>query len=318
MGQACVVRLIGGFRVEVDGIPVAHEAWRRRRGADLVKLLALAPQHRMHRDQVMNVLWPDLGATAAAANLRKAVHLARRALGAKDSIGAEGRLIVLWPNARLEVDVDQGDPGPGELLPEDPYTDWIQPHRERLRLRRLERLHADRRWEEVFEIDPTDEVACRALMRGHLDHGERQAAIKRFQRLRDLLRVDLCVAPEPETVALFEEAIASQRPTAAPIEQSQAVLARGLLHWAEGDLDAAESSARAARAIAVENNLDRELGEASALLGMVAMFRGRWPEVFRQETCFRNWASGRADPSDSRCSSVPGRGCGQWGARGNR
>jgi DNA-binding SARP family transcriptional activator len=231
----------------------------------------------------MDCLWPELGPDSAAPNLRKAVHFARRALGGKDSIAVEGQFIELWPGGRLHVDVDQPDTS-GELLPEEPYTDWIQPHRERLRLRRIERLRAEGRWEQLFELDPTDEVACRALIRAHLDHGERQAAIKRFLRLREILRVDLCVAPEPETVALFEEAVATRGPSSsAPSERAQTLLARGLVQWTEREFDAAESSAKEARAVALESGLDRELGEASSLLGMVAMLRGRWPEVFRQE-----------------------------------
>ena len=44
----------------------------------MVKLLALAPGHRLHREQLMESLWPDLDPDAAGANLRKALHFARR------------------------------------------------------------------------------------------------------------------------------------------------------------------------------------------------------------------------------------------------
>jgi DNA-binding SARP family transcriptional activator len=44
----------------------------------------LSPGHRLHREQVMDVLWPELDPAAAAANLRKAVHEARRVLDAAD------------------------------------------------------------------------------------------------------------------------------------------------------------------------------------------------------------------------------------------
>lgn len=55
------------------------------------------------------------------------------------------------------------------------------------------------------------------------------------------------------------------------------------MQWIERDLGAAESSAKEARSYALGNGLGRELGEASCLLGMVAMLRGQWPQVFRQE-----------------------------------
>lgn len=59
MPRTCAVRLLGGFLVEVDGVAVPADAWRHRRGADLVKLLALAPEHRVHREQLMDRLWPS-------------------------------------------------------------------------------------------------------------------------------------------------------------------------------------------------------------------------------------------------------------------
>jgi hypothetical protein len=52
--------VIGGFRAEVGGRPVAEDAWRRSGASALVKLLAVTPGHRMHREQLIDVLWPDL------------------------------------------------------------------------------------------------------------------------------------------------------------------------------------------------------------------------------------------------------------------
>lgn len=72
MSRLLRVQLLGGFGVEVDGWPVPDDGWRRRRCAGLIKLLALAPGHRLPRDRVLDALWPDLSRGAAAANLRKA------------------------------------------------------------------------------------------------------------------------------------------------------------------------------------------------------------------------------------------------------
>jgi DNA-binding SARP family transcriptional activator len=314
MARTCVVRLLGGFEVEVAGRRVPPEAWRHRRGADLVKLLALAPQHRLHRELVIETLWPDLGAAAGAGNLRKAVHYARRALGRADGIRSAGGMVVLWPMGDLRVDAEEVeaevtralsagtgldavvDRFAGELLPEDRYADWTSQHREKLRVRRLEVLRASGRWGQVLDLEPADEQACRALMEIHLEAGDRQSAIRQFQRLREILRTDLGIAPEPSTVALFEQAVAMagvQPPAAA--ERVQAMLARGLLQWTEGELDAAQLTAEAARAMALQNHLDRELGEASSLLGMVGMRRGSWTAVFRHEFA----SSMRLDPQET-------------------
>jgi len=78
--EAIRVKLLGGFSVSVGDRPVWKDAWRLRKAASLVKLLALAPGHCLHREQVMDLLWPDLGRMAASNNLRQALHSARQTL----------------------------------------------------------------------------------------------------------------------------------------------------------------------------------------------------------------------------------------------
>ena len=74
------VRLLGPFRVLVSGSPVEEQQWSRRKPALLIKLLALQPHHQLHREQVMEYLWPDLDVEAATNNLHKSIHAARRVL----------------------------------------------------------------------------------------------------------------------------------------------------------------------------------------------------------------------------------------------
>ena len=47
------IRLLGGFSVSVGDRSVWKDAWRLRKAASLVKLLALAPGHRLHREQAI-------------------------------------------------------------------------------------------------------------------------------------------------------------------------------------------------------------------------------------------------------------------------
>ena len=51
------IQLLGRFQVVVDDLVVP--TWTRKHPAHLVKLLALQPHHRMHREQVLDLLWPD-------------------------------------------------------------------------------------------------------------------------------------------------------------------------------------------------------------------------------------------------------------------
>src|SRR5437764_7885547 len=74
------IHLLGRFHVMVDGRDVPDEAWRRSKAATVIKLLALAPHHRLHREQIMDLLWPGSAPASAVNNLHQALHLARRVL----------------------------------------------------------------------------------------------------------------------------------------------------------------------------------------------------------------------------------------------
>src|SRR5947207_11042060 len=81
------ISLLGGFSAGADGQIVSEGAWRRRKAKSLVKLLALAPEHRLHRERASELLWPDRDAAAAANNLHQALYVARRAL---ETAGLDG------------------------------------------------------------------------------------------------------------------------------------------------------------------------------------------------------------------------------------
>jgi DNA-binding SARP family transcriptional activator len=140
--EAVRIWLLGGFRAAVGSRTVEDKHWRLRKATALVKLLALAPRHRLHREQVMDLLWPDSGRAAASNNLRQALHTARKAL--KPTAGSrylvsEDEELVLGPKSDLWVDAEaleetaaiarrSEDPASyrvaidlyaGELLPED-------------------------------------------------------------------------------------------------------------------------------------------------------------------------------------------------------
>src|SRR5947199_2250671 len=110
------IQLLGRFSVAMDGIPISGDAWRSRRAADVVKLLALAPAHRLHRTQVMEAVWPESDPELSGTNLRKALHFARLATGDEQSIVNEGGVLVLWPDARVEIDVERFEAAAGRAL----------------------------------------------------------------------------------------------------------------------------------------------------------------------------------------------------------
>jgi two-component SAPR family response regulator len=79
--EAVRIWMLGGFRISVGSSrSIGEDEWRLKKAASLLKLLALAPGHRLHREQVMDLLWPELDSEAAANNLHHALHVARLTL----------------------------------------------------------------------------------------------------------------------------------------------------------------------------------------------------------------------------------------------
>ena len=74
-------------------------------------MLALARAHRLHRDQVIEALWPELPYDAALANLHKAAHFARRAIGESDAVVVHGGRVALAPGAVVKTDVERFEAG---------------------------------------------------------------------------------------------------------------------------------------------------------------------------------------------------------------
>ncbi|MGQ0630489.1 MAG: ATP-binding protein [Sporichthyaceae bacterium] len=222
------IDLLGRFDVTVDGVKVPDTVWPGRRSAELVQLLALADRHVLLREQVIDALWPHLEPAAGAANLRKAAHQARTALHHEDAVVLAGGRVALFPRAVLRTDVmnfeqlaetavRSGDPAAsalaaaactGVLLPDARYADWAQERREHLSSRHRQVLRSAGLWERLIEVDPTDELAYRELMRGALAAGNRHAAIRWYGRMRTVLQAELGVAPDAESRALYADCVA--------------------------------------------------------------------------------------------------------------
>ena len=78
--ERLAIQLLGEFRVSVGSRAIDERQWTSRQAKRLVKLLALAPHHRLHRERVIDRLWPDLDPEDGANNLHKLLYTARRIL----------------------------------------------------------------------------------------------------------------------------------------------------------------------------------------------------------------------------------------------
>ena len=236
------VKLLGGFSVMVGARTVDGSEWRLRKAAALVKLLALAPDHRLHREQVMDTRWPQLGKGAASNNLRRTLYTARRVLGPSDGsrylASGEGWL-GLCPEGSLWVDVDafeaaaaaarrECEPAAyraalelyaGELLPADRYEAWAEGKRGEIRRLRLDLLvelagACERRGEygaavealrRVTTEEPAREEAHAGLMRLYALAGRQAEALRQYELLEETLARELGAEPGASSRALREE-----------------------------------------------------------------------------------------------------------------
>jgi DNA-binding SARP family transcriptional activator/tetratricopeptide (TPR) repeat protein len=238
------ITLLGGFEVVVAGTPVPSAQWRRRHAAALVKVLALLPGRRLHREQLIDTLWPELTVDEAAPRLHKAAHYARRALGYSDSVVLAGEMVALWPGVDVQVDAlvfqaqaemalaardaaaggSAADSYRGDLLPEDPYESWAQDPRDRLRMLHLDVLRLDGRWEVLTVVDPADERAHLEMIAALARGGDRRAALRQFERLERGLRAELGVAPSRAAEELRARLLVEESAGSAPAAQQPASL----------------------------------------------------------------------------------------------
>ena len=214
------IRLFDGLEIDVDGIRVDDTSFERRHASLLVKLLALNGG-RLHREKAIDALWPDATLDEAAPRLHQSASYARRALGDKNSVVLRDEAVVLWPEENVTIDVEQfelaadrarsgslaeageaADLYTGDLLPAEPYEDWVGPRRDQLRLRFLDTLRAAERWESLLEHEPADEEAHLILMQRYVDDGQRLATLRQFERLERALNEELGVSPSKEALAM--------------------------------------------------------------------------------------------------------------------
>jgi DNA-binding SARP family transcriptional activator len=262
------IQLLGGFRVERAGLARPISDWQRRTAKTLTKLLATNPQHRLHREQVLEILWPDAGLESALNSFGKTLHAARRALE-PELLPRESSAYLPLTDSMVMLDAQRGwidadhfehlaesalrqrdvagyegalAAYGGELLPEDRYEDWCTERREYLRVLHTQLLlalaesHEERgahsasagRLREVLQHDPTREDAHRRLMALYASLGARDEAMRQFHICEDALKRELDLAPEHSTVELYREIQADRIPRQLPPPESASARAESI------------------------------------------------------------------------------------------
>jgi class 3 adenylate cyclase/tetratricopeptide (TPR) repeat protein len=299
-----ILTLLGGFRARLDaGAPVALPT---RKAQALLAYLAIPAGLAHPRDKLASLLWGSTVETTARTSLRQTLYALRKCLGGADQqvLRVDGETVALDPAAvtvdvgEFEQRVAEGTPAAlaeaaglyqGELLeglsiPEPPFEDWLQAHRERLRevaLRALGRLLRHQRAAgstdpavqtalRLLALDPLQEPVHRALMQLYVETGRRGAALRQYQLCVDSLQRELRAKPEKETTALYEEILHHRPRTASRLESGPADVA-------EKTPDVAEKTPRA---------LEEERKQVTVLFadlkGSMEMLADRDPEDARK------------------------------------
>lgn len=207
--------LLGRFEVVRADAPIPPHAWRRRRPADLLKLVALAPDRTLPRERVVEALWPGKDPASGANNLHRALYDLRRILGGR-WVDVERGQVRLSPDAWLDVEAFEraaaqgGRDGwtravalyRGDLGAVDRGAEWLHARRQALRARFVEAALPLARaataegdallgvplLRRVVEVDPGAEEAHRLLVRALAGAGRRAEALRQCDLAEQALR----------------------------------------------------------------------------------------------------------------------------------
>lgn len=246
------LKLLGGFDLRLpDGSSIDLPGQKDRA---LLAILAVSRGVAFPREKLAALLWSDRAEQQARDSLKHALTNLRQCFpaGASQAIVADRSSVRLEPDA-LNTDIVQFErlveAGTSSALEEastlyrgdlldgigvrDPAFDgWLMTERRRLNrlydealtrlLRQLKAEGVGPRAAEVarrlVEIDPCHEEACRTLMAAEAEQGRNAQALKHFETLRDRLRSELGVEPEPETLDLYQS-IRRRRNATPPADQ---------------------------------------------------------------------------------------------------
>ena len=234
--SALSLNFLGPFEAKLpSGVPVSLPT---RKSECLLAYVALTPDRLHPRERLINLFWSERSDEQARNSLRHVLSALRKALSAMTpsplqvdrtaiSIGANGITVDLRTFEQLAqcsetaalcsaVELYRGEFLEGMVIRDPAAEGWLASVRDqyrRLAVEVFERLaegqrkagEADaaiRTSERLVALDPLRESAWRGLMRAYVDHGERNYALKAYQRCYEVLERELGVEPASETTAL--------------------------------------------------------------------------------------------------------------------
>lgn len=258
---------LGTLQVVRDNLAVTEGDWHTRQARQLLKILLTERPRPVSTDVLIEILWPSSTPSAAATTLRSAINALRNVLEPDRPNRAPSRYIVtqapgyafhlthdIWLDVdeferRLNQAQNIAEPGVrlhfleaaialyhDDYLSSDPYADWLQTERERLRERFFHALllaadlyadagrytNAITTCRRLLASDEVRENAYQALMRYQAESGDSAGALLTYERCRTLLSDELGADPSPLTQQLHQRILNGE---IEPRQSSAALLA---------------------------------------------------------------------------------------------
>lgn len=242
---ALFIQTLGGFRVFARGQVLHERKWRSMRTKMFLKALIVLGGEKVHRDQLLDLLWPDVDGDMAATSLKVTISRLRKTVAeaqgqcmhwlevkdnhislVKSSCGVDCLRFqeALHAAMRTECAADDLartlDMYTGDFLPADPTEAYIDRRRRQLRndfvqgvlhLARL-RLQADQADQaldylhRVQDMPGINEQVFALLMQTYLHLGYPSMAIQVFQQARLRLKEEYDALPGPTLLSLVRQA----------------------------------------------------------------------------------------------------------------
>lgn len=237
-----VIRTLGSFRIWIEGRESHPGRWGRTSSRRLFCYLLLNRGRQVHREAMIEALWPGADPGACAYRLGSALSLLRRELAPLSQIiERQGKLycLELPPDTDLDSDqfamlastgLAQGDLASlrraaglyqGDFLAEHMYDEFLDAERTRLSqlyhrvvtalgdgARQAGELNEALDWyREAHRLDPLLEEPVRRIMEILLARGEPSAAAESYRGLRRALRRELGLEPSDELRGLYNRAV---------------------------------------------------------------------------------------------------------------
>jgi len=289
------------------GEPLTSLLTQSKRAALFTYLVLSRPGEMHRRDALLALFWPELDQTHGRNALSQSLSFLRRELGdgvlvtrGTEEVGIHSAQVTSdvrafedalasedWAEA---VEAYGGDLLEGlHVVGAAPFTDWVDRERERLResasgaawklahakIAAGELTEAERVAQRALMLVPTDESPVRGFIEALAGSGDRAAALRFYERFREVLAEELEVEPAPETVAVME----AVRERSEPVHFA-AKLRRALVGSSADELSTAAQLAQvlspkqigiAVQPAARERRIHRRVASVAVGVGAMAM-----------------------------------------------